>query len=571
MPFISASEEVTRKSLTTVENKFISKYLPVLEPEAVKVYLYTLYLYQNGISSYTLCDLAESLNMTEERARGYFEYLEEFELVSIVSPSPFEVKILTAENLYGTPKKFKPEKYADFTKNVQNVLSGRMISTNEFREYFTLLEEYGFEQNALIMIINYCVNLKGNDIRFQYIKKVAKSFAAEGVTTAKKVDEKLSAYTSSTPSLIRLFAAAGIRRQPDIEDDRLYKKWTEELGFGEDAIAEAARQFKIKTCEKLDAALEELYKNRKFDAREIADYCKNKSSVYALTLDIAKNLGVYMQNAAPYAENYTGVWCNFGFTFECLKTLSVYCFKNGKKSFEEMDGFVRGLYGGGIVADKSVAGYLEKRNAEDRLLKDILTACGLTRKIIPWDRECLARWRGWNFTDDMLFEAAKLSSGKSNPLAYMNAILSAWKTDGVYSIEKIARTAPAPRDAAEGKDARAQVERHYYNLRHAAEAKAEAALAAATADAVYAGLHRQLNELSVKLAFAEIRDTAEADRLSRRMRQLEAQADSRLAALGIDKGDFTPRYHCPLCNDTGYLKDGKPCACMKKFLAENRL
>ena len=267
MALISVSDELAKKSFTNVENKFITKYMPVLEPIAVKVYLYALYVYQSGLNSASHEDMAKALNISEDELKNYFEYLEEFELVSILSVSPLEVKILDAENVYGTPKKFKPEKYADFTKIVQNTIKGRMISTNEFREYFLLLEDYGFEQNALIMIINYCVNLKGDSIRFQYIKKVAKSFAEEGAVTAKKVDEKLSAYTSSTPALINIFRAAGINKQPDIDDDRLYKKWTAELGFEENAIAAAAKAFKVKNTDKLDSVIMELYKNKKFDVK----------------------------------------------------------------------------------------------------------------------------------------------------------------------------------------------------------------------------------------------------------------------------------------------------------------
>ena len=223
----------------------------------------------------------------------------------------------------GTPKKFKPEKYADFTKAVQSIIKGRMISTNEFREYFVLLEEYGFEQTALIMIISYCVNLKGDNIRLPYIKKVAKNFAEEGVTTTKKVDEKLSAFTSSTPALLNIFKSSGITKQPDIDDDKLYKKWTGELGFEDKAIIACAKNFKIKTVEKLDTNLEELYKNKKFDVKEIEDFCKNKNAVYSATLDIAKALGVYMQNSAPYIETYVNVWCDLGFNLNCLKKLPI--------------------------------------------------------------------------------------------------------------------------------------------------------------------------------------------------------------------------------------------------------
>lgn len=287
---------------------------------------------------------------------------------------------------------------------MQSIIKGRMISTNEFREYFVLLEEYGFEQNALIMIISYCVNLKGDNIRLQYIKKVAKSFADDGITTAQKVDEKLSTYTSSTTALISIFKAAGINRQPDIDDDKLYKKWTAELGFDDNAIISCAKKFKIKTTDKLDSTLEELYKNKKFDVKEIEDYCNNKVAVYGAAADIAKALGVYMQNSAPYVENYVNVWCDLGFSFKALKTVAEYCFKNGKKTFEDMNDFIRKLYDGGIVSDGSVEDYLDKLRAQDAFIKKILSECGLTRKVIEWDRASLEKWRSWNFSDEMILK-----------------------------------------------------------------------------------------------------------------------------------------------------------------------
>lgn len=569
MPLISVSDDLAKKSFTSVENKFITKYLPVLEPIAVKVYLFSLYIYQNGLNSYTLEDMAKCLSITEEQAKNYFEYLEEFELVSVLSLSPFEVKILDAENVYGTPKKYKPEKYADFTKNVQNIVKGRMISTNEYREYFNLLEEYGFDQNALIMIITYCVNLKGDNIRFQYIKKVAKSFAEEGITTAKKVDEKLSAYTSSTPALIKIFSAAGINRQPDIDDDRLYKKWSLELGFDDNAVIAAAKHFKAKTSEKLDAALGELYKNKKFDVKEIEDYCKNKNSVYNATLDVARALGVYMQNSAPYVENYVNVWYDYGYSFDCMKSIAEYCFKHGKNTFEDMHVFLKALYDNGIVADTSVNAHIERLNAEDAFIRQLLDACGLTRKVIAWDRECLTRWRSWNFSDEMLLEAAKIACGKANPMAYMNGILSAWKSEGISSPEKIQRPSKfaSPAAKSDSRATRAEIERHFYDLRHAAETAAEKALEKATSDSVYGEIYRELNELSIQLAFAEIRDAAKAADIERRMQELDAEGDKRLKELGLKKADFTPSYSCKLCNDTGFDKDGKPCECMKKFMS----
>lgn len=562
MPFISVSDELALKSFTAVENKFITKYLPVLDPIAVKVYLFALYFTQSGAAAASIEEFSEKLSLGEDEVKGIFEYLEEFELVAVTSSSPFEVKILDAENVGGTPKRFKPEKYADFTKAVQSIIKGRMITTNEFREYFVMLEEYGFEQNALIMIITYCVNLKGDNIRLQYIKKVAKSFADDGITSAKKVDEKLSAYTSSTASILKLFKTIGITRQIDIEDDKLYKKWTQELGFTDEAIAVCAKSFKVKTTEKLDSALEELYKNKKFDGREIEDYCKNRNAVYTATADIAKSLGVYIQNTATYAENYVNVWCDWGFGLNTLKSIADYCFKTAKKSFEDMHEFVNKLYDGGIVSDGSVEDYLEKLRGQDAFIRKILSECGLTRKVIEWDRVSLEKWRSWNFSDEMILEAARISANKSNPTSYLSGVLSGWKSEGKFTPDAV--SAPAPKLGEK------DVERHYLELRHSAEEAADRTLETALADGEYAKLRKRLNELEISLAFAEVRDADKAKNIENEIKRLEADADRRLGELCIDKADFTPKYSCKICNDTGYTKDGSPCECMKKFISSLR-
>lgn len=569
MAFISVADDIVKKGITSIENIFITKYLTVLEPAAVKVYIFSLYIYQNGQSGYTFCDLAKKLAISEDDLKNYYEYLEELELVSITSLSPFEVKILDCNNVYGTPKKLKPEKYADFSTQVQSSVSGRMISTNEFMEYYYLLEEYGFEQNALLMIINYCVNLKGNDIRLQYIKKVAKSFAEEGVITANKVEERLSSYTSSTPSLVKIFSALSIARQPDIDDDKLYTKWSKDFGFSDDAIICAAKHFKAKSSDKIDSALHELYKNRKFDVKEIADYCKTKHSIYCATTDIAKALGVYMQNPTPYVENYTNVWISYGFETDTLKLIAGYCFMQGKNSFEGMNEFVSALYDEGIITEQGVTAKLTAIAAENKLIKSILSACGLTRKIITNDRECLKRWRNWGFADVMLLRAAELSCGKSNPISYMNAILSSWKAEGVLTEDMLESGRTTYDNGNESK--RAIIERHYYDLRAAARQKAEKALAKATSDEVYGTIKRQLNSLSIQLAFAEINDEAAAARISRSIEELKAKGDTRLVELGIDKAAFEPKYKCKLCNDTGYDKDGKQCECFKRFIKTNGL
>lgn len=449
MAFISVADELKRKCSTSVENKFINKYLPELEPLAIKVYLFALYLAQNEQGNYTIDDFAKKLNIPEEKVLEYFEYLSEWELISITSRSPLEITILDCDNFYGKPKKLHPEKFEGLYEEIQAIISERMVTQDEFREYLFLLEEFALERNALVMIINYCVNLKGADIRFAYIKKVVKSFCDDGDTTVVKVEERLSAYTLSTPSLLKIFSACSIKRSPEVEDGELYKKWLS-LGFSEDGIFCAAKSFKTKSLEKLNGVLEELANNRKFDEKEITDYKKNKDSLYSNTKEIAKTLGVYLSDVTPYVERYYSVWVDYGFSSEVLKTIASHCFTSGRNSFDLMNDFIEGLYKDAYVDDESVLKLLNELDEDNRFIKKIHSACGFTREIKPYDRQSLAHWREWGFSDVMILKAAEVSAGKNNPVAAMNYLLAQWKNKSVYTIEQIPADRPKSGSAKNG-------------------------------------------------------------------------------------------------------------------------
>ena len=95
------------------------------------------------------------------------------------------------------------------------------------------------------------------------------------------------------------------------------------------------------------------------------------------------------------------------------------------------------MYKNGLVTTVSIAEYIRTVGADDAFVKEILSLCGLTRRPTDWDRENLRTWRGWNFSDDMISEAAKYSNGKNNPISYINAVLSGWKSEGIMTADKI--------------------------------------------------------------------------------------------------------------------------------------
>lgn len=81
---------------------------------------------------------------------------------------------------------------------MQKALSGRMISVNEFNEYYSFLENSFFEPDALVEIAKYCVEMKGDDIGYAYILKIARDWDKAGIKNAEKIKEKYRLKTFTT-------------------------------------------------------------------------------------------------------------------------------------------------------------------------------------------------------------------------------------------------------------------------------------------------------------------------------------------------------------------------------------
>ena len=201
----SFAKEFSASSFTGVENEFITVYMPYAKGESVKVYLYGLYLCANPQEDKSSAEIAQALSVTEEEVISSFKFWEEFGIVSVLSEDPLSVSYLPVKSAYrAKPRKYNAEKYSDFTKAVQSMITERMISTGEYTEYFNLMETFGIKPEAMIMIVKYCVDMKGADIGYRYISAVAKDFGNRRITTVEKIEKELASYTLHTAELEKI-------------------------------------------------------------------------------------------------------------------------------------------------------------------------------------------------------------------------------------------------------------------------------------------------------------------------------------------------------------------------------
>lgn len=438
MSFCSFSKETITNSSTVLDNRFISTYLPEANGDAIKIYIYGLFVCQESDSDISFDKFCNDVKLDKDVVSDCFRFWEELGIVNVLSEDPFIVKYLPVAQ--SKPRKYSAEKYGEFNKALQVLIPERMITTNEYAAYFSLMEENGLKPEALLMIVKYCVDLKGGAIGLRYILKVANDFIARGITTTTKIEKELSDYSLKTGEFASLMNYILPNKKPQIEDLKLFEKWNKQLLYDIDTIIFIAKSAKIKNIEKLDKEIDVLYASKKFSEKEIADYYKSKAKTTELAYAINRSLSVYTEVIDPVIENYVIPWQNMGYDEETLLFLATYCFKKNRRSLEEMNEVVEKLYKNGLITLTSIAEYLKSISADDDFIKKLLLIAGLSRKPTEWDRANLKTWRSWNFSDEMICEACAIAAGKSNPMSYVNAVLSGWKSEGIFTADKIRRT-----------------------------------------------------------------------------------------------------------------------------------
>ena len=576
MAFCSFSKDFDN-AYTIVENKFITKYLPEADGFAVKVYLYGLFLCENTETEFGVRSMAEVLKTTEEKIQEAYAFWEDYDLVEILSKEPFTVQYLPVRTAVGKPKKVRYEQYADFNKELQRKMQkvGKFISANDYIKYMRFLEENAIQPQAFLLIVEYCINKQGEAIAPAYIFNKAKKLIRGGCTTYEQVEKELSNYNAHEGDLLAIFNALSLfQRTPDETDYALYTKWTEKLGFSQAAILAAAKKLKRGSMNSLDLTLDELAEKGKTEAKEVENYLTDREALANLTFRIARKLGAKVQNPATYIDEYVEKWYTYGFEESSLLDIALFCLKTDRGDFDNMHEIVSSLFKDGVVSAEGVKAFLKEKNDELKLFTKIQAICGGLRKSAA-NLSLVNTWRAWNFSDEMILEAAKRSASGSNPIPYMNKILSDWKQKSVFTLQDIpsAPTQSGGGNSAtrggytnptiEAANAKSDRERYYALLREKAQTRAEKFLAKANENQRFKEITAELSRMEFALAKAEVFEPAKLPALEEQKAALLTERKAILSGLGIEESQLVPQFSCGHCQDTGYLKSGVACNCYK--------
>ena len=442
MALCSFSSKLAMDGFTVIDNAFLNEFLPGATGDDVKVYLYGLNLCSNpNVEDNSIDTICKVLALTEEQVLKSFSYWQEMGLVQLVSSNPLEIKYLPIRAHAGSAKIRNKDKYTDFNKQMQTVISGRMLTPNEYNEYYSLIETYHFEPEALVLIARYCTSLKTNSIGYPYILAVARDFAKDGLKTLEAIDKKLAEQEQSSKEIKQVLDALGLKRAADIEERNLYLKWTNHFGFTHGVVVSIAKTLKKKGgFAKLDSLLCKYFEQKLFTLEEITDFSDKRESLFESAKNISRTLGLYYQNLENVVDTYVSDWFNKGFENSTLEFISNYCFKQSIRTLDGMNTIVQKFYKLGLISTKSIEQYIGSILQADESIKQILDKVGLFRSVSSYDRDFYKTWtENWGFSHEQIMMVAESSIGKTNPITYLNKLLADFHEQGVSVTEELAK------------------------------------------------------------------------------------------------------------------------------------
>lgn len=125
---------------------------------------------------------------------------------------------------------------AVFVSEAQRVL-GRVFNHHDTGIVIGLVEQYGFDEEAVLHILSYAYRLRGAKATPRYAEKIALTLYDEGILEAEEVIVRIQAIerAGEVVSQIRSLFGIGTRALSSTEK-KLFSKWVETYGFELDAI-----------------------------------------------------------------------------------------------------------------------------------------------------------------------------------------------------------------------------------------------------------------------------------------------------------------------------------------------
>ena len=236
---------------TQVPDIFINEYLPALQSDYVKIYIYCLFLAGKNRGP-TVQDLALLLDIPLEIVKKGLHFMDNLNIISWTEEGIVikDLKEIEINKYYRAKSTSTPEEASDSIKlntrrrqvveAINNKFFNGVMSPSWYGDIDAWFTQYGFAEEVMLLLFQHCRD--NGALTKAYIAKVAASMFSKGVKSSFDFDRYIREYEEMKTVSGLIQKKLRLRRRLDVYQQELVDKWINTYGFSFDIIEIALRK-----------------------------------------------------------------------------------------------------------------------------------------------------------------------------------------------------------------------------------------------------------------------------------------------------------------------------------------
>ena len=457
MAFVETSRDALKFGVTTVDNLFVTEYLPAAPDGYVRVYLYALFSAQHSaLAEPTLERFAAALGMTAQQVLDAMHY---WQRMGIAAPRDGEeegfelLNIRTAMYADGSSERAL-SRYASLNTRLAE-LTQKSFTPGERSRIYDWIECDHMTEDGVVAVFAYCVSKYGaSRATMPRVAAVVRDCVQNRKLTGDEVRAHLEQFELVRSPCRAVLRHIGITRMPTLDEHRMYLKWRDSWGFSPQAILAACAEL-TKIREPNMAYLDRVLQSRREEGLTTAQAVERAAELEKADSALARRFGralgaqVFKRELAAFPRR----WLQSGMEEEAALLVCEDCAARGKHTFQEADEAMgRHIAKGQFTLQAVTQALLLQQTCEK-----VLAALGLDRALTDADERAVARYLSV-FPQEVVLYGASLAREGKKPLAMLNAILMGWESEGVRTLEQAQKSSEKNRARFAGKQKKSPVQ-----------------------------------------------------------------------------------------------------------------
>lgn len=229
----------------SVSEIFILKYMKDMPQEAVKLYMYLLYIEANQINieietiskeiNISLKDVKASLNYLQEKGliimmeEGFYIVdLQEKEVMELYNP-----KVTASKEMIEANQK-KNNKREKIINDIESMYFAGNMKAEWYKKIILWFEKYNFSNEAMLGIFSHCFSDEVKPIA--YVETVVKSMADKGVITINDLSKQIVNYDKKSKIIKFVKTELNLHKALTKPQERIVEKWIFDYNYDKEQI-----------------------------------------------------------------------------------------------------------------------------------------------------------------------------------------------------------------------------------------------------------------------------------------------------------------------------------------------